>query len=463
VKKILIISFVLAVFFLAFLPVKDTDFGWHYRCGKEIWHNPTICINNNFSYFLPKYRSSNPHFIYDIVLAFVFDRFGFLGLVILYGLLISLSSLLFLKIGNNNFSLKTLAFYLIFFLSYPVFGLGLRSQILSYVFFLLSLLIVERAKNKKSALFWFLPLTVIWVNTHIGFFIVYLVYFSYFVEEIIREKKGVVFLFLILLGIFTSSLFNPFSWRVYQEIFNHATAPMQQMISEWTAPPIWNRLSIVFLFCFWFYLFLESKKKNFFYLFLNLIFMIMAMAGSRNLPFFYTTIFLGIFDYFTLYRPWETVLTELAVAIGLSLGIVFAVINIPSTLKFHQNWDDYCRLGLSQYPCKAIKQYPQLSGNVFAMYEWGGFLIWQKPKIKVFVDGRMPAWRDENGNSPYRVFLKIIQTRGDWNKKLIDLKTDYLLIGSGSFLDLFLQKNAKESGWGEVYRDETAVIYKRNI
>jgi len=61
-KKILITFFLLSIFFAAFLPVKDTDFGWHYRCGKEIWYNPKICLANNFSYFLENYQSYNPHF-----------------------------------------------------------------------------------------------------------------------------------------------------------------------------------------------------------------------------------------------------------------------------------------------------------------------------------------------------------------------------------------------------------------
>jgi len=100
------------------------------------------------------------------------------------------------------------------------------------------------------------------------------------------------------------------------------------------------------------------------------------------------------------------------------------------------------------------------STSPYAAYEWGGFLIWQKPAVKVFVDGRMPAWRDKNGKSPYQVYLEIIQAQPGWNEKLRSLKTNYLLINSGTFLDLLLAKEAKKYNWQEVYRDKTAVIYK---
>lgn len=121
---------------------------------------------------------------------------------------------------------------------------------------------------------------------------------------------------------------------------------------------------------------------------------------------------------------------------------------------------NYCNQGLTKYPCQAIKNYPQLSGNVFSMYEWGGFLIWQKPNIKVFVDGRMPAWKDENGKSPYQVFLEIIQTQPGWNEQLRKWGTNYLLIGRGTFLNLFLQNDSIKYGWQEEYRNDVAVIYK---
>ena len=143
-----------------------------------------------------------------------------------------------------------------------------------------------------------------------------------------------------------------------------------------------------------------------------------------------------------------------------SIIILFLIIYVPQTIKFDTSWTEYCQKGLTIYPCQAIKDYPQLSGNIYAMYEWGGFLIWQKPDIKVFVDGRMPAWKDENGKSPYQVFLDIIQTQSGWNEKLNKWKTDYLLITNGSYLDLLLKNGVNKYNWLEVYRDDTAVIYK---
>jgi len=88
-------------------------------------------------------------------------------------------------------------------------------------------------------------------------------------------------------------------------------------------------------------------------------------------------------------------------------------------------------------------------------------LIWKMPDIKVFADGRTPSWLDKNGNSTYEILLAIIQAQPGWNEKLSETKTNYLLIGPGTFLDLELKQNSKNYDWKELYRDNIAVLYAK--
>ncbi|MBI3559155.1 hypothetical protein HY085_02055 [Candidatus Gottesmanbacteria bacterium] len=144
-------------------------------------------------------------------------------------------------------------------------------------------------------------------------------------------------------------------------------------------------------------------------------------------------------------------------------GFVMFPVLISSLLFFlpKNNFSEeaYCR-NLS-LPCKAVKNFTFEPGNIFNTYEWGGYLVWKLPDNKIFVDGRMPAWQDENGESPYNVFLKILQTQPGWNEKLEKLNTKYIFIGQGTFLDLLLQKESAKYNWREEYRDEISAIYKR--
>ncbi|PIV10025.1 hypothetical protein COS31_05765 [Candidatus Roizmanbacteria bacterium CG02_land_8_20_14_3_00_36_15] len=462
-NKWILIVFLLSVFFVSFLPVKDTDFGWHYRCGKQFFDQKSLCTKNEFSYFLPNYRSSNPSLFYNIILALTFDRFGFTGVGILGSIIFTLSALLFVKLIRAKRLLAITGFFLSSFLSYSTFALGLRSQIITYFFFLLALYLVEVSRKNKFYLAFFPLLFLFWVNTHIGFFLGPIILGFYFIDLLLKKEKIIIYVLLIMVVSFLTSLINPFGIRVFQEIVNHALSPLNNMIAEWVAPPSWQILFIVLLTAVG--VISATKKKSLFFFFLIIFFSFLGLKARRNLPFFYTTFFYVFLNgpypvSFFSQRKFIEAVDFISLPLLVSLMAFLLIVQLPKTVQFNYSWQNYCRTGLVTYPCQALKNFPSLSGNVYNAYEWGGFLIWQKPQIKVFVDGRMPAWKDENGKSPYQVYLEIIQTQPGWNEKLNQLKTNYLLIQNGTFLDLLLEKEHDKYGWQEKYRDKTAAIYK---
>ncbi len=293
---------------------------------------------------------------------------------------------------------------------------------------------------------------------HIGFFIglFVLVFFIFYENKGINRSQKLLIIFIS----FLTTLINPFGINVYREIFNHFTSPLGQMIAEWVKPSPFHLFLITSFTIIGLIIIIKQKSINFFYLLLLIFFSLLSLNARRNLPFFYPVFFYVMQDSFKNLKSLEWVHYEMLIPILSSIIIFVLIICVPRTIRFNTSWKEYCQKGQIVYPCQAIKNYSQLSGNVYAMYEWGGFLIWQKPKIKIFVDGRMPAWKDENGKSPYQVFLEIIQTQPGWNEKLNRWKTNYLLITNGTFLDLLLKKGANKYNWQEVYRDDIAVIYK---
>jgi len=460
-KHITIVLFFLFVLFLSFSPAKDPDFGWHYRYGKTFIQNKIVVKNNSFSYFLPNYKSANPHLIYDVILAGIYDHFGFNGLSLLYSFLIGFCGLFFIYLLSGPLWFKMVAFYATYFLGFTVFSLGIRTQILTYAFFLITLFILKQAKKNYRYLSLLPFLFLFWVNTHIGFFVGLILFLFWIINSPKKKMPTIVGIFLVS---FLATLLNPFGIDVYKEILNHAFSPLGQMIAEWVAPSWQQTLIIIGSLIGIFLLEVKFKKMSLFHFLLVFFFAIISLRARRNLPFFYTVLFYTASLYLTgtinqSKRTAESLKEVLPILVG-SFGIFLAIINVPKTIDFNSSWKNYCNRGAVGYPCRAIRNYPPLHGNVYATYEWGGFLIWQKPKIKVFVDGRMPAWKDKNGQSPYKVYLDILQTQPGWNEKLRKWKTDYLFISNGTFLDLLLQKKAKKYHWQEVYRDRRSVIYK---
>jgi len=454
-KKIILILFFILVFLTGFFPVKDTDFGWHYRCGKEFLTTGSLCMKNNFSYFLPNYQAYYSGHLYDIIISFIYDHWGFLGISFVGSIVFTLAALVFIKL-INNIKLSSVTYFISFALSYSILKLGFRPQIITYLF-LLILLLLLKLKNKK--LFSFIPiLFLFWVNLHIGFFIglFVLTCFVFYIDKDIKLSQKLLTIFIS----FLTTLINPFGINVYREIFNHLTSPLGLMIAEWVRPSPFHLFFIISFTIIGLIINIKQKPINFFYILLLIFFSFLSLNARRNLPFFYPVFFYVIQDSLGNLKNLEWFNYEIFTPILFSTIIFILLIHVPKTIIFDTSWTEYCQKGQTVYPCQAIKDYPQLSGNIYAMYEWGGFLIWQKPNVKVFVDGRMPAWKDENGKSPYQVFLDIIQTQSGWNEKLNKWKTNYLLISTGSFLDLLLQKESIKYLWQKVYRDDITTIYK---
>jgi hypothetical protein len=149
------------------------------------------------------------------------------------------------------------------------------------------------------------------------------------------------------------------------------------------------------------------------------------------------------------------------------------------------------------YPKKALdflKTQP-LSDNMLNEYGWGGYLIWKLPERKVFIDGRMPSWR-EDGQFVFGDYIKIMNGRDvesiikKYNIKIIFLNIDKIkeaekydeyqkkleksnfskfLENSKKYLQFFginipeknIYSELTKSGWKTVYADDIAIILKK--
>ena len=448
--RIALISLLVLNFFLFFiLPVKDNDFGWHYRCGAEFLTQGKLCLSNDYAYFLPGYHWAYPSFLYDVSLAGIFNHFGFVGVSVFGAIIFTIIYLIYFFLLKGPTAFRIVLIIGTIALSWSIFSLGYRSQILGLLFFMVELLILERS-------LWLIPiLFFLWANSHASFFLGPLILAVYGIR-FLQNRTGLkqyIFIFAISIG---ATLINPFGWRIYWEIIQHFNSPLNTMIAEWTRPEDWQIIIIVTGIIFSLALSIKNKTFRDYRFLLLVIFGIFAFSARRNLPLYYLVFFYFLSQQID-WKKFELDFVFVSVLLG---GVLFFGLNLSEMLSDGAfTKEAYCR-NLS-LPCEAIQVFTFDSGNIFNTYEWGGYLVWKLPTNKIFVDGRMPAWQDENGESPYAVFLKILQTQPGWNEKLTQLNTKYIFIGRGTFLDLLLQKEKEAYGWKEEYRDNIAVIYKR--
>lgn len=462
--------FALLGFFL--LPATDPDLGWHLRCGQLIWQEHSLCTPNQFSVLLENYSWPNHYWLYQALLYPVYRIGGLWGLTFFNALLVS-SAFLFLYWSIKNYLWeKMLALGLVIHWSWSVLSLGIRSQLMGFFFFYLLLWALSEAEKKPKFIFLLPLITLFWANSH-GSVIISLGLLAFLgLKLFLARPRNPLPIVASLGGAVLTTFLNPFGFRIYEDAWRHfVVVKLETLIAEWVPPqPEMQQLIILSALGFFFYLLLGNRPRDKFLALLVPFFALAALKARRQVPFYFSISFYLFFlssltkQIAAFWLKQKTIRNNLALLTTLAFLLLGTVANFQRTATVNASWENYCQEASDlDFPCPAIeklKEQPN-KGNLFNRYEWGGFLIWQLPEYKVFVDGRMPAWSTPSGKSPYTIYLETLQTQPGWQETLNEYKIDWILISPGTFMDLKIKPNPGEFGWEEFYRDSISVIYKR--
>jgi hypothetical protein len=453
-------------FFLFFLAPLDTDLGWHLRYGEYFASTLHVLRTNTLTYYLPGYLWQNSYALYQVVVYFIYKSFGLVGLSFACSILMTASYYFFAQTFPRFAKTSFFMFLLVTIFSWQVFNLGLRSQLFSFFFITLVLYVLEKSEANSKLLYVLPPIFLIWVNVHGAFPFGLFILFAFLLDKLLRKEGNIYLIFSIFALSFIVTLINPYGFGVYKEGLTHVIYPLGGLIAEWVPPNLTYKLIIIFFFVFTAIgTFISNSKRKFFWLALILFFTFFSITARRNLPYvgliFAESLIIIFYSKLELLENNDKI-TDLSV-LGLIAGVLYVLSSMfPGNYITSMNSDQYCNNTFIKYPCGAI-QFLRERGikkaNIFANYEWGGYLEWILPENKYFVDGRMPTWKTPENQSPYTVFLNVMQAQPGYEDALDKYKTDILLIGQGSFLDLKLVQS--QSIWKEIFRDNISVVYAR--
>ena len=93
-------------------------------------------------------------------------------------------------------------------------------------------------------------------------------------------------------------------------------------------------------------------------------------------------------------------------------------------------------------------------GNLFSQYEWGGYLEWEAPELKTFIDPRMDVFADSGVLEDYARAIHADDTFAILDRYRIR----YALLAQGSEMAYLLAHNA---GWKIAWQDQQTVVFER--
>lgn len=489
-RNLFLLLGVLFIFFISIRPPIDPDMGWHLRDGEYLFaHNFQVAHQDIFSFTMPDFPLVMHEWMTDIGMYFIYANWGLLALTLFFAA-VTTSAFLLAAFGvGAKREYKVIAAMLAVIASLPI--VGVRPQMVNLLGLALTIYLVFRLRNNQNFLgIYFLPLIfAVWVNVHGGFAVGLFFLGVYLAVElgksilanIFRKGKKEIFhrvsekLLLVsldlkiwrklaFLTIFSAlaTLLNPYGWKVYIEIFTTIFDQYaKKIIGEWMPVTVANPMSwqfFIYLTLFGILLLFIWRRLDWTYFFVAIPFLYMGFSSWRHMPIFLlvsTPLWVNIVESVSgkellrLVSRWW-ILAVLCVSVFLIARQQWGQV-VPKTLSVE-------KLAENGYPFEAVeylKAHPQ-PGNMFNEYNWGGFLIWQYPEKKVFIDGRMPSWRRGNFRI-FESFNKIMSADKNWSEELAKYDVSFALVYNNGF-----NKSKFESiGWEEVFQKGSALVMKR--
>jgi hypothetical protein len=480
---------------IAVQPLADVDFGWHLRTGLDLLqHGGRMPATDPYSHTMPDWQWVELAWLLDGVLAALVHGLGEAGLlsvVLLFAGFIAGSFVLAGACAPTSWTIRLTAIATGLLVIRPF--LGARTQMVTLLGFALVFWCWQQYQQRRWAHLWVLPpIFLCWANLHGGFAsglallalilaVAVAVRLSvdrwpWLAERIHepllswRQIRHVALVGGVAVGL---TFVNPYGWRIYQEIYGVLSDRLEmQTLAEWR-PLVWSdptavRYAIylgvlgVMLGCW--YRKVEPTRWV-----VLLVYGWWSLAHWRNMQFVLllaTPLWAEMLDHAVKraarLAPTLAVYPKqwgLAAAVALAFWIAWlGPGHLQLAVKSAVSPDEFFRR--TWYPIEAVEwiraNRVRLGTRLYNDYAYGGFLHWWLPEEKVFIDGRMSAWRIGE-RWIYADYLALHAKTPDLNV-LDKYKVDWTLVQRDSPLDRAI---GAQNRWQAVYQDRKVTIYIR--
>jgi len=475
--KIAGLIFFYALFYFYFVllfsrNIGDNDLWGYLSFGGIFWEEGYFPYRDIFSYTPTKPLWVYHEWLTGVLFYYIFNAWGPAGLQFLRYLIIivtlSLIYLTALKKGGQPLSASIALIPAMLLISFGY--LPVRAQIFTYLFFILTLYILESAQKtrKWSILWWLLPIQLVWCNLHGGFVAGLGLILIYALGEKLSKREAVPYI-KIMIPAALITLINPYGFHYWPYLLKAVLMPRPE-IDEW--------LSVMAA--------LKSNVQDvpvFVFVILSLILTVaLLFRRQRNLtdlliiaaPLFlgYKSIRHGVLFglVFGAYLPvilseyWEGwraralfftrpswIPQAFPVLLLISIYLwIYPSLSLPTAPSFHI-------LTPSPYfPVGAVKWIKEkgFKGNILPHFDWGEFLIWTcYPSCKVAMDGRYETVYEEEFSREYFDFLA---GRDNWKTFLRKYPHEMVLLKANTKTHLLM---LQELSWQVVYADQGSVLF----
>lgn len=480
----------IAIFFAFFslsLTSIDPDFWWHIRVGRDIFASGSAPQIDVYTHTMSGYQWVDHEWLFDAGLWALYDAFGFALLAFLFASFAFFPFLIWIVRAR---SLPSLCILLALALGVIRFA-GVRPQILSFVFFFTLFEILRtrfegtrhaHERARKYAYFGVPILFMLWANVHGGFAAGIALWLSFFVAGVMgRFTQGIPFfprfsdIFVFFLSVI-ATLATPYGIGLHKEIVRVlVSSDTARLIAEWQSPLFsGNTVFFLLIATYLFFLFRYLRAYPLRVAAPSVLFFALFLKTARMALFFFITA-VPFFEYGKRFLRNEfekahggalraserTYVRNVTAACIIGSIVWLSYAGLPREPSFFSNL--FAVRKAAEYPEDALRiagdEIAERGGTLFNSYEWGGYILWHAPDIPVFIDGRMPHWRDARGFSAFEEYMSMLSGPDEAREEILTKRNIGVALVSPSEIPLisFLRRR----GWMEKFSDNDVIVFVR--
>ena len=446
----------------------DGDIGRHITIGNYISQNWTIPTTDIFTHTMYGEQLVPHEWLAQLIFSDIHSLLGLDGIVILISVLIATAfSLTYREIlKRDSTSLVALVVA-----SLAAFASSLHWLARPHIFtFLFVAIWTYLLADKKSKVWHFPFIMLIWVNTHGAFitgFAIWLAYFAGWLWDYLHNLSDYATgrrLIVIGLSSFAVTFINPVGWDLWntsagyygnQFLVNSTVEYLSPNFHNWSTWPFLIMLVILLLGAGF------NVKIKMHEAFLIAGWTILSLYSARNIPLFAivtapyaATIVLTMLPRLSLIQKIESTINSVEKNHRGILLPILAIAILISTSISQKGIQTSNSFDPNKFPVHAVdwlEANPQ-DGKMFNNFIWGGYLLYRSfPQEQVFIDGQT----DFYGEAFTREYAQVVSLDEGWHEVLTKYNVSWVIIQSGKPLISALQS---ELNWKIVYQDDTATI-----
>lgn len=484
---------------LSLQPLVDPDFGWHLRTGLDLIKNRQLPKTDPYSHTVPDWPWVEHAWLMDGLIGMTYTGLGSaggLGVIVLFSAVMTSAFIVGAALACANPTMKLLAIVAVAWTALPF--LGARMQMVTLLGLASVLWLWQRYRDGRLATLWLVPpLFLLWANLHGGFtaglFALGLILtasvaarltisgrlgLSRRLDEPVLSWSRIRHLALVIGMAALLTLVTPYGWRLYGEIYASVTDRfMIDTLHEWQPVSLQSRAGVIYVV----YLAILASGVLVFYRKVEpirwtilLVFLILSLRHWRNVAFFLLVslplcaeLLAELSARAKAYFPAERIPAKgasLAAALALALSMVWlGGDHLQRVVRSGLATEEFFRE--TEYPIEAVQwiraHRDQVGSRLYNDYGLGGFLLWWLPTEKIFIDGRMPAWRMGD-----RWILYDYVALTHWDPPALGVldkyEVDWAIVGRGTPLEKTLEKAMSGNReWRMIYRDQKVSLYVR--